>query len=159
MKLRRVDNPPNPYLSQHVEWLEPPPEARIEVYEETSGSIISRNDSPDVPFTWSVNPYRGCQHACCYCYARTYHEYLGYGEQGAAQAESLGFEVDYLSRWLPSALGESETRKIVAAAIAGLGVEDPKMAGRVVGHIMKSGIEGIDGGLVNRLVREALGAE
>jgi len=86
-------------------------------------------------------------------------EYLGYGEQGAAQAESLGFEVDYLSRWLPSALGESETRKIVAAAIAGLGVEDPKMAGRVVGHIMKSGIEGIDGGLVNRLVREALGAE
>ena len=79
MKLRRVDNPPNPYSSQHVEWLEPPPEARIEVYEETSGSIISRNDSPDVPFTWSVNPYRGCQHACSYCYARTYHEYLGFG--------------------------------------------------------------------------------
>ena len=79
MKLRRVDNPPNPYDSQHAEWLEPPPVARIEVYEETSGSIISYNDSPDVPFTWSVNPYRGCQHACSYCYARTYHEYLGHG--------------------------------------------------------------------------------
>lgn len=79
MKLRRIDNPPNPYLSEHREWLGPPPKARIEVYEETSGSILSRNDSPDVPFTWSVNPYRGCQHACIYCYARPYHEYLGFG--------------------------------------------------------------------------------
>lgn len=79
MKLRRVDNPPNPYESAHREWLEPPPEARIEVYEETASSILSRNDSPDLPFTWSINPYRGCQHACAYCYARPYHEYLGYG--------------------------------------------------------------------------------
>jgi DNA repair photolyase len=79
VKLRPVDNPPNPYVSAHREWLEPPPDARIEVYEETSGSILSKNDSPDLPFTWSVNPYRGCQHACAYCYARTYHEYLGYG--------------------------------------------------------------------------------
>jgi len=79
VNLRRVDNPPNPYLTQHAEWLEPPPEAQIEIYEETSGSVLSRNDSPDIPFTWSVNPYRGCQHACAYCYARPYHEYLGYG--------------------------------------------------------------------------------
>ena len=78
MKLRRVDNPPNPYLSQHAEWLEPP-SAQVEVYEELSGTILSENDSPDVPFRWSVNPYRGCQHACSYCYARPYHEYLGYG--------------------------------------------------------------------------------
>ena len=70
MHLRRVDNPPNPYLSQHAEWLEPPPPARLEIYEETSGSLLSHNDSPDLPFTWSVNPYRGCQHACAYCYAR-----------------------------------------------------------------------------------------
>ncbi len=79
MKLRRIDNPPNPYLGEHREWLEPPPEARIEVYEETSRSILSKNESPDLPFTWSVNPYRGCQHACSYCYARPYHEYLGLG--------------------------------------------------------------------------------
>lgn len=79
MKLRPIDNPPNPYLSQHAEWLEPPPLARLEVYEETSGSILSENDSPDLPFRWSVNPYRGCQHACAYCYARPYHEYLGHG--------------------------------------------------------------------------------
>jgi DNA repair photolyase len=76
---RAVANPPNPYLSQHAEWLEPPPVARLEIYEESSGSVLTRNDSPDVPFTWSVNPYRGCQHACAYCYARPYHEYLELG--------------------------------------------------------------------------------
>lgn len=79
MKLRHVDNPPNPYESRSAEWLEPPPVARVEVYEETCKSILNRNDSPDLPFTWSLNPYRGCQHACAYCYARTTHEYLGYG--------------------------------------------------------------------------------
>jgi len=79
VKLRPVENPPNPYESRHAEWLEPPPPARVEVYEETSGSILSENDSPDLPFRWSANPYRGCQHACSYCYARPYHEYLGYG--------------------------------------------------------------------------------
>jgi len=77
--MRKLDNPPNPYLSQHREWLDPPPDARVEVYEETSGSILSENDSPDIPFRWSCNPYRGCQHACAYCYARPYHEYLGLG--------------------------------------------------------------------------------
>ncbi|HNQ21920.1 MAG TPA: PA0069 family radical SAM protein [Phycisphaerae bacterium] len=79
MKLRVVDNPPNPYLSQHAEWLVPPPPAKLEVYEERARSILSRNDSPDLPYTWSVNPYRGCQHACAYCYARCTHEYLGFG--------------------------------------------------------------------------------
>jgi len=79
VKLRPVENPPNPYATRHAEWLEPPPAARLEIYEETSGSILSRNDSPDLPFTWSVNPYRGCQHACAYCYARPYHEYIDLG--------------------------------------------------------------------------------
>ena len=40
-------------------------------------SIISRNDSPDVPFEQSVNPYRGCEHGCVYCFARSSHAYLG----------------------------------------------------------------------------------
>lgn len=79
MRLRPVENPPNPYHSQHHEWLEPPPTARLEVYEDASATILSKNDSPDLPFTWSVNPYRGCQHACSYCYARPYHEYLDFG--------------------------------------------------------------------------------
>ena len=76
---RRVANPPNPWTRVQVEWLGEPPEARVEVYEERARSILARNDSPDVPFTWSVNPYRGCQHACAYCYARPGHELLGFG--------------------------------------------------------------------------------
>ena len=90
--------------------------------------------------------------------AKARDEYLGYGEKGASRAEALGYEIDYLGRWLPTALGEAETRAVVEAAIAELGVDDPKMAGRVVGHVMKSGAEGLDGGLVNRMVREVLGA-
>lgn len=43
---------------------------------EQSRSILSRNDSPDIPFTWSINPYRGCEHGCIYCYARPTHSYL-----------------------------------------------------------------------------------
>ena len=44
---------------------------------DTSRSIISHNDSPDVGFDYSINPYRGCEHGCTYCYARPTHEYLG----------------------------------------------------------------------------------
>jgi uncharacterized protein YqeY len=84
-------------------------------------------------------------------------EYDGMGERGAEQAAKLDFEVRYLSRWAPQLAGEDETRVIVKAAIAELGVDDPKMMGRVMGHIMKSGHE-LDGSLVNRIVREELGA-
>jgi DNA repair photolyase len=47
-------------------------------YPDTTSSIISRNSSPDVGFTASLNPYRGCEHGCSYCYARPTHEYLGF---------------------------------------------------------------------------------
>lgn len=76
---RRVSNPPNPWSSAHVEWLEEPPSVALEVYEEDARSIVATNDSPDVGFERSVNPYRGCQHACAYCYARPTHPYLGFG--------------------------------------------------------------------------------
>src|SRR5438128_1120515 len=46
------------------------------VTEERARSIISRNDSPDIPFDQSVNMYRGCEHGCVYCYARPTHAYL-----------------------------------------------------------------------------------
>ncbi|TDJ70084.1 MAG: radical SAM protein, partial [Planctomycetota bacterium] len=76
---RLVSNPPNPWATRHVEWLEAPPPVQVEVYEECAKSILARNDSPDVPFRFSLNPYRGCQHACAYCYARPTHQYLGFG--------------------------------------------------------------------------------
>src|SRR5581483_7697496 len=45
---------------------------------DTSRKIITRNDSPDVGFEFSINPYRGCEHGCIYCYARPTHEWLGF---------------------------------------------------------------------------------
>ena len=54
------------------------PDPRTRFYKDHSATIISRNESPDVGFTASVNPYRGCEHGCIYCYARPTHEYLGF---------------------------------------------------------------------------------
>ncbi len=80
MLLRPIDNPPNPWAHTDVEYLQGSvPDARLRIYEDASRSILSKNDSPDVGFTWSVNPYRGCFHACAYCYARPSHEYLSLG--------------------------------------------------------------------------------
>lgn len=50
---------------------------RTRVFRDASRSVLSHNDSPDVPFDVSLNPYRGCEHGCSYCYARPTHEYLG----------------------------------------------------------------------------------
>ncbi len=75
----RVWNPPNPYLTVHRELLGEPPPVELEVYEDQSQSILSHNDSPDLGFRWSINPYRGCFHACGYCYSRPTHEYFGLG--------------------------------------------------------------------------------
>ncbi len=64
---KRIWNPPNPYLTEQRELLGEPPVAGLQVYEDESQSILSHNDSPDIGFRWSVNPYRGCFHACAYC--------------------------------------------------------------------------------------------
>jgi DNA repair photolyase len=78
--MRYVNNPPNPWLSARHEWIGEPPEAKLEIFEETATrSIISNNNSPDIPFEYSVNCYRGCPHACTYCFSRPTHEYLGFG--------------------------------------------------------------------------------
>src|SRR5947199_9674427 len=51
---------------------------RTELFEDTTRRAFATNDSPDIPFTHSINPYRGCEHGCAYCYARPTHEYLGF---------------------------------------------------------------------------------
>ena len=79
MNPRPLSNPPNPWASSEVQYLEEIPPARLEVYEDHTREIIAHNSSPDIGFDHSVNPYRGCQHACAYCYARPPHEYLGLG--------------------------------------------------------------------------------
>lgn len=77
--LRPVSNPPNPFRSSEIEYLEEIPPARLELFEDHTREILSRNDSPDLGFRYSVNPYRGCIHGCAYCYARPTHEYLSFG--------------------------------------------------------------------------------
>jgi len=76
-------NPPNRFepIDFVPDWdvLDPDePGPRTQFLRDASKSIISRNDSPDIPFTASVNPYRGCEHGCIYCFARPTHEYLGF---------------------------------------------------------------------------------
>lgn len=84
-------------------------------------------------------------------------EYVELGERGRAMAEKLGFEVEYLSRWLPKKLGEEQTRALVRETIAELGVAgDEKAAGRVIGHLMKTRGEDLDGALVNQVARQEL---
>jgi DNA repair photolyase len=89
MRLLPIANPPNPWALTEVDYLQAPdpedpdrlcaPGQRLQVFEDQSREILSKNDSPDLGFTWSVNPYRGCFHACAYCYARPTHQYLSFG--------------------------------------------------------------------------------
>ncbi|UYL10569.1 PA0069 family radical SAM protein [Bdellovibrio sp. SKB1291214] len=53
------------------------PRLQTQVLKDSSRAVLTKNDSPDIGFTYSVNPYRGCEHGCIYCYARPTHEYLG----------------------------------------------------------------------------------
>ena len=79
-------NPPNRFEAARVEafddgWNLPEEEAgrpRTTLLRDNTRSIIARNDSPDLPFSQSVNPYRGCEHGCVYCFARPSHAYLGF---------------------------------------------------------------------------------
>jgi DNA repair photolyase len=76
-------NPPNRFkplwYERDPEWTDPDdPALHTQFFRDTSRSIIAYNDSPDVGFDASVNPYRGCEHGCAYCFARPTHEYLGF---------------------------------------------------------------------------------
>jgi len=85
-----AENPPNRYerihletelVADRVEGTQEDPHRKVptEFFDDAARSIIRENDSPDIPFRYSINPYRGCEHGCAYCYARTGHETLGWG--------------------------------------------------------------------------------
>lgn len=77
-------NPANRYEPLHVEpdrdgeVADEDAPAPTELYRDTSRTVLAENSSPDVGFRFSLNPYRGCEHGCAYCYARPSHEYLGF---------------------------------------------------------------------------------
>ncbi len=78
-----TENPPNRFekiqLEPDADW-NPEDDAlpRTQFFKDHSQTVIARNDSPDVGFDASLNPYRGCEHGCIYCYARPTHEFLGF---------------------------------------------------------------------------------
>lgn len=86
-----AESPRNPFEQLHFEedpsatedlrcsdedWQPEKPQTRF--FKDDSQSVLSKNNSPDIPFDYSLNPYRGCEHGCAYCYARRTHEYLGW---------------------------------------------------------------------------------
>ena len=78
-----TDNPANRFERLHVvaeeSWTDPEdPLPRTVFLQDATRGILARNQSPDVGFEYSINPYRGCEHGCIYCYARPSHEYLGF---------------------------------------------------------------------------------
>ena len=91
--LKAVSNPPSPWDSTHVEYLGEPPEAALEVFEEESRSILAENESPDVGFRWSLNPYRGCFHACGYCMSGETRILMGDGRTRPIDELRVGDEV------------------------------------------------------------------
>jgi DNA repair photolyase len=101
-------NPPNRFEQQKVELNEEELWGRESIGTQTiddhAVSIVSRNQSPDIPFDVSLNPYRGCEHGCAYCYARPTHEFLGY-------SAGLDFESKILVKRQAPRLLEAELSK------------------------------------------------
>jgi len=127
-----VESPPNRFERLSIEsddgaWEEiakvdpdfEPRRLRTEFLRDDTKSLITANDSPDIGFTHSLNPYRGCEHGCAYCYARPYHEYLGYNA-------GIDFETRLLVKERAPELLEAELAKKswVPTSLACSGVTD-----------------------------------
>ena len=116
--------------ASRFEWLsyEPDPETsdpnesrpKTQVFKDSSRTIIAFNESPDIGFDASINPYRGCEHGCIYCYARPTHEYLGF-------SAGLDFETKiFVKPEAPTLLREAlSSSKWIPQTIAISGVTDP----------------------------------
>lgn len=121
-----ADNPPNrferlSFAADEAAVSDPDDSGpRTHFFRDSSRSIIARNDSPDVGFTHSINPYRGCEHGCIYCYARPTHEFLGF-------SAGLDFETRILVKQDAPELLRAElgSRRWEPKTIALSGVTDP----------------------------------
>ncbi len=121
-------NPANRFEAQRIELdpVDPDPDeespvvAATKFYRDHTQTIIARNESPDVGFETSINPYRGCEHGCIYCFARPTHEYLGF-------SAGLDFESKIMVKENAPRLLESEllSPKWKPRVIAMSGVTDP----------------------------------
>ncbi len=122
-------NVPNRFEKLHVElepddsWIDPddqPIAPATKFYRDHTRTVIARNHSPDVGFETSVNPYRGCEHGCAYCFARPSHEYLGF-------SAGLDFETKIMVKEdAPELLAEElSSPKWKPQVIAISGVTDP----------------------------------
>lgn len=83
-------------------------------------------------------------------------EFLAVGERGKEQAEELAWEIEFCDRFLPKGVSPEELRAAVVAAIATLGAKDVKMAGRVVGEVMKTHKGRAEAGDVKKIAEELL---
>ena len=103
-------NPQNRFESVHYEILDEGEyhtadrKIKTHFYRDNSKSALAKNDSPDIPFTFDLNPYRGCEHGCVYCYARPSHEYLGF-------SSGLDFETKIMVKDRIHLLLEKELKK------------------------------------------------
>ncbi len=95
------------------------PHPRTQFYEDATETILNRYDSPDLGAGWGLNAYRGCEHGCAYCFARPFHEYLGW-------SSGLDFETKILVKTRAPALPRAElsSRLWQPAPIAMSGVTD-----------------------------------
>ena len=119
------ENPPNRFEKlvyvRDPESIDPEePSPKTQFLRDVSKSLISYNDSPDVGFEASINPYRGCEHGCIYCYARPYHEYLGF-------SSGLDFETKILVKENAPKLLRDElaSKRFQPKVLAISGVTDP----------------------------------
>ena len=122
-----TDNPSNRFdrlvYEPDAESLEERSLPDTQVFHDKSRSLITHNDSPDVGFDSSINPYRGCEHGCIYCYARPTHEYLGLSAGldfetrifAKMEAPNLLRQELASSRWKPQPLDQWRDRSLPAS--------------------------------------------
>src|SRR5690625_1849594 len=119
------DNPANRFEDKYLDYdldgeTGQKPSRKTKLIRDDTKEILSKNNSPDIPFTYGLNPYRGCEHGCIYCYARPTHEFLGF-------SAGLDFESKIVVKYdAPRLLKETlSSEKWKPKTIVMSGVTDP----------------------------------